>query len=667
MTVAPAESFLSRFFAPPNTTWPNTDPQHPAAKTLAPFLDALSKRGECPLVLPRREASGPAAAYYVICWDTAHAGRMRPMLEAAVAHHWCPFDGRVATLKAKDPIDAAILDLFGPGTTYLLRPTPQTAGPAYAAIRRLVESLGDQPLRRPNLARPIGRMLREFDLALANGSAETSADLLREIEGFGGISHENLAYLQIRRLARLGQDRALLTHGSLPTIVYSEPPLLVREAVLAAWARANLILPLRAADLPNAVAALSAAQPDVAMLVDARLTNASDPDALAVGAVAAVARGDADLATAIAATGTISPDVFSERHQHVAAPLSDEQSATVESESDVTADVEPSDTDAEAGVITVEQPPSPDSWLTWTEQLNTPHASEITLDQAQEWAPVWTVDTEFADAIDALPQMAIDTLLSSVATFLDADDFNRPAMKTAAALLSHYLIAERFGPNDLGAICALLEIVLRAAPPVALYRGTLEDLRSYAPQWVAASTAARVLDIADVVASGPHSDHDARTAFVAALLFPLHHLRHRLSPALRRLASLVASDVNLALAWDEPDVSEGSESGTSNKVFSGQVLLYSLDEGCLARAEKTAGLQWPSMRVHISSDKVGNAALRQHSRNADLIVLATRRAAHAATGFITDAASGALVRYADGSGSASMIRAIESGVAELVD
>lgn len=658
------QEFLSRFFAPPNTTWPNTDPQHPAATTLAPFLDALSKRGECPLVLPRREASWPAAAYYVICWDTAHAGRMRPLLEAAVAHHWCPFDGRVASLKAEDPVDAAVLDLVGPGTTYVLRPTPQTARPAYTAIKRLVDALREQPLRRPNPSRPIGRMLLEFELALATGSAETSADLLHEIETLGGISHENLAYLQIRRLARLGQDHALLTHGSLPTIIYSEPPLLVREAVLAAWARANLTLPLSFENLPDAVATLSTAQPDIAMLVDTRLANASDPDALAVGAIAAVARRDVQLATAITATSTISPDVISGLHQQPQAAPPTEQSTSAGTEPDAPADVADSDTDAELGVVTVDQPPKIDSWLAWTEQLDTPYASELTLDQAQEWRPAWTVDTELADAVDALPQIATDALLSSVATFLDTDDPNHPAMRTAAALLGHYLVAERFRPNDLGAICALLEIVLRAAPPVALYRGTLEDLRSYSSQWVAASTAARVLDIADVVASGPHSDPDTRTAFVAALLSPLHHLQHRLSPALRRLASLIASDVELDLTWTDQQVDGADE--TSSTAIRSRILLYSLDEGCLKRVEKAVGLQWPNVGVHTSSNKVGNPGLRQHARNADLIVIATRRAAHAATGFITEAASKALVHYADGSGSASMMRAVEAGIAELV-
>lgn len=666
VTIATAEEFLSHFFALPNTTWPDADPKHPAASTLASFLDALSTRGECPLVLPRRETSWPSATYYVICWDTAHAGRMRPLLEAAVAHHWCPFDGRVASLNAEDPLDGAILNLVGPGTTYLLRPTSQTAGPAYTAIKRLVDALRDHPLRRPNLVRPIGRMLREFELALATGSADTSAGLLREIETLGGISHENLAYLQIQRLARLGQEHALLTHGSLPTIVYSEPPLLVREVVLAAWARGNLALPLTAENLAAAVAALNTAQPDIAMLVDTRLANASDPDALAIGVVAAVARGDARLAAALASTGLLSPELLSRLpHEALAAAIVEPSEMDASGNDRATVAAAVIETDPVAHALTGDQPLTIESWLGWIDQLHTPQAIELSVDQAYEWAPAWTIDAELAVAIEALPEIATDALLSGVATFLNTDDPNHPAMRTAASLLGHYIVAERFSPSDLGAICALLDIVLRAAPPLALYRQTLEDLRSYASQWVAASTAARVLDIADVVASGPQTDPDARAAFVAALISPLHHLQHRLSPALRRVAALIASDVELDLTWTDQDVHSADEA--SSPPVPGQILLYSLDEGCLARVETAITLQWPHIRAHTSSDKVGNAALRQHARNADLIVIATRRAAHAATGFITDAAGKALVRYADGSGSASMMRAVESGIGELTN
>jgi hypothetical protein len=654
MTALTADEFLARFFAPPNTSWPNAAPQHPAATTLAPFLEALSKRGECPLILPRREPSWPAAVYYVVCWDTAHAGRLRPLLEAAVAHNWSPFDGRVAPLRSEDPIETSVLDLVGPGTTFVLRPPSQTAGPAYLAIKRLVDSLRDMPLRHPNLVRPLGRMLREFDLALATGSADTSAEILYEIETLGGISHENLAYLQLRRLVRLGQDHALLANGSLPTIVYSEPPLLVREAVLGAWGRVNLHLPLTTANLGEAVDAVRAAKPDVAMLVDGSLHNASDPDAITVGALAAIARGDAVLLAGLAATGAIDTELLKDLIPDGEAALAAATPATIESNDFDSNDLDPDVVDTHTRI---------DSWFGWIDQLGIQEAIAVDLDQTQEWEPAWTVDAELAASIDAVPQIAIDALLSSVAVFLEADDPNHPAMKTAAALLSQYLVAERFGPNDLGAICALLEIFLRGSPPVASYREMLQDIKSYAPQWVAASAAARVLDIADVVASGPNGDPDTRAEFVASLVSPLHHARHRMSPALRRLASLVTNDAGLDIVWtdDELSVEEGSES----KSLRVQILLYSLDEGCLLRVGQAAGMQWPLARVNVSADKVGNSALRQHARNADLIVMATRRAAHAATGFITDSADKALIRYADGCGSASMMRAVESGLAEL--
>ncbi|MEH3135971.1 MAG: hypothetical protein PGN30_13350 [Mycolicibacterium neoaurum] len=646
MTGLTPEEFLSRFYSSPNTTWPRTEPQQPAPVALQPFLEALHRRGECPLVLPRRDESWPAATYYIICWDIAHAGRLRPLIEAAVAHHWCAFDGRVTNLKSDDPVETSILDFVGPGTTYLLRPEPTTAAQAFTAIKRLVDSLRALPLRQSNLVRPIGRMLREFELALAAGSADTSAETLHEIETLGGISHENLAYLQIRRLARLGQDSALLAHGSLPTIVYSEPPLLVREAVLAAWARVNLDFPLTSSNLADAADSLDRANPDVALLVDTRLRKAGDPYAIAVGALVAVARGDAALAADLVATGAIPADVFSGLLTGPEIVTPDEPTR----EREVAADV-------------AESPKLVNSWLAWVQQLETPNAPDPDLDQTRDWAPAWTIDAELASAIDELPQAATDSLLSGVAAFLEADDPNHPAAKTAKALLDHFLISERFGPVDLSAICALLEIFLRASPPMAQYRSLLNDLQSYAPQYVAPNAAGRVLDIADVVTSGPIGEVEARTSFVAALVLPLHHMQRKLSPALRRLASLVTEDVRLDIAWVDEMPSEADESGV--ETLSANVLLYSLDEGCLARVERAAELQWPSVKVRASFDKVGNPALRQHARNADLIVIATRRAAHAATGFITENADKALIRYADGSGSASMMRAVESGLIEM--
>src|SRR5690606_27015005 len=121
--------------SPPNLAWPNADPGSPVATTLSPFLQALTEPGECPVILPRRSGDPrDPTVIYVMCWDSAHAGRVRPLLEAAVAHHWCRFDGRVRRLDEQDPVEKAGLDLVGPGTTFLLRPDARTAQATFNAL-----------------------------------------------------------------------------------------------------------------------------------------------------------------------------------------------------------------------------------------------------------------------------------------------------------------------------------------------------------------------------------------------------------------------------------------------------------------------------------------------------------------------------------------------------
>ena len=92
------------------------------------------------------------------------------------------------------------------------------------------------------------------------------------------------------------------------------------------------------------------------------------------------------------------------------------------------------------------------------------------------------------------------------------------------------------------------------------------------------------------------------------------------------------------------------------------VLLYSLDKAVLDRTSAELQRLAPKLKIAISHDKVGTDSLKKKSRNADVVVLATRCAKHAATGFITENAGSAVVAYADGSGSASLLRAATNGL-----
>ena len=74
-----------------------------------------------------------------------------------------------------------------------------------------------------------------------------------------------------------------------------------------------------------------------------------------------------------------------------------------------------------------------------------------------------------------------------------------------------------------------------------------------------------------------------------------------------------------------------------------QVLLYSLDERVLERTKTLLGEIAPNADVRLSHDKVGSQSLKQQARGAEVIVMATRCAKHAATGFIRQHASGTSV------------------------
>ncbi|WP_020388787.1 hypothetical protein [Kribbella catacumbae] len=647
-----ADEFLLRFFGEGNSIWPGMDQNSPVAQTMAPFLQALAYPGECPVILPRRRLISLPSEIYVIGRDTAHAGRIRELLEASVAHHWVAFDGRVAVFDPTDALDKAVLDFRGPGTTFVLKPKSHDAAAAtIRALRRLVHALAGRPLRTPTAVRPVGRMLSEFEVALSSGATDASATLLNEIESVGGISHENVAFLRVRRLSRLGREADLLADGSLSALVYTEPPYLIREAVLGAWARTK-ILPLLAHEgAEAALAAIADGDADIAMLVDDAMRRTTDSDVAAVCAIVAKARGDQGLLASFADGQTLTEPLVA-------------RSTSRPHPGSIAGGLARDDLSQRGPVTEPTVTVGPTSWLEWVTALAGGADISLDVETADTWSPAWTVDKQLAHAMDDLADLAENNLLTGTAALLETDDLEHAAPETAAALINRYLLSERFDPADLTALCALLQIFIRSSPSHARYDQLLGDIREYARQWVSISTAVKVLDIADAVACGPHGEQ--RDSFVSALLGPLNAQKSRLSATLRGLAAAIADELSLGLDWTVADAhGELQAVADSAAHLDPRVLIYSLDPGTLVRAKAAINRHWPKAFVETSSNKVGSPDLRQHARNADVIVLATRRATHAATGFITiNASPTALIGYADGSGSASMLRALESTIGE---
>jgi hypothetical protein len=644
------EEFVRAFFGPGNLVWPDRDPDSTAGSRLIPYLQVLRDQSEVPVVLPRRRPEDDyRLTAYVIALNAAHATGLAELLTAFVGPSFSAFEGLPARLDPDDPVDQAVLDFAGPGLVFTLSsPTPTSQARAWAALQRLQAVMKQRPMRSWHAPKPIGRLLAEFEVALAAGDNSASAALLEQLAASGGLSAVNLAHLRVKRLARLGRDGELLRMAGLADVVIANPPIPVKDAVLAALYSHTVAEPLSQGDLAAAREKLIDAGTLVPALISGHPSGLS-AEALVVLALASWIRTDIPALRSLAD----SPDYYAQV-RHLAPALADAMSAEVQdTDSQYLQDetpVEPADTAVA-------------SWLELTAAIAaTPSEAEIALASQiwREWDPPAHDDQLIADLLAQFDDDAAERAWAIVGPFVDADGYRVPAARSARELIHNALTHDRFSPGDLAGLTALTEIVLRSGPEASQYAELLEDLRSESNRWAGPDRATVVLDLADLLARAACPDEEARLRLSMALLRPLRDHLVRLEPDQARFAGQLSRELGVGLEWPKAEQMGSDASPIGLPAL--KVLLYSLDEGVLMR---TAGLLEsliPGVEVKVSHDHVGTPRLRQQSRGADLIVLATRCAKHAATGFIrSHARSSAHVIEANGSGSASMLRAAMTG------
>jgi hypothetical protein len=70
--------------------------------------------------------------------------------------------------------------------------------------------------------------------------------------------------------------------------------------------------------------------------------------------------------------------------------------------------------------------------------------------------------------------------------------------------------------------------------------------------------------------------------------------------------------------------------------------------------------------VEVFNDKVSTDPLKSAGRTADIVVIADRAAAHAATNALVNAREGRPIDYARGKGTASLLDAVDHGIQRLL-
>jgi len=639
------ESFLAAFFGPGNGVDLNADPISPLGIWLAPMLQVARHPSEVPVVLPRRRPDEDRRLAYVVAWDRAHAVLVAELLTAFVGPTYSYFDGLPAVLDPRDPVERAVIDLVGPDTTFILRsPTRKHEAGAWEALRQMQRTVTRRPTRNWHFPKPVGRLLGEFEVALAAGDNTASEALLKQMAATGGLGGANLNNLCIKRLARLGRDTELLALPTLPDVAATNPPTPIRDAILAALYHHSVATALDGNDIDAARMNLMADGAAVPSDLQTGLTELS-PDALWVVLLAADLRKDQSTLTRL----LFEPAVRSrlDRHPLLLASIEGERPRP-----SVAPDTPPADIDDQV----------PGSWI----ELARLHAAAkpaantvLRLESWRDWPKPYTVDREFAAAITGLDNVEAERIWQLLGPFLDADDMGHPAPRTAIEFLQLALIHNWFSPADLAGIVALTETILRSSPDRMTYTSLLDDLGAETDRWVSADRALVVLDLADLLVRMPCPHDDARLRLAFKLLGPLVAQAGRLDAELRTFAQQIAGELGTGLSWPPiVDAEQPIVEPTLADLPALKVMLYSLDEAALERTRAVLAVLVPQLAIRTMSDHVGTPRLKQHTQHSDIVVLATRCATHAATGFIrTHLMEGAIINEADGSGSASLLRA----------
>lgn len=215
----------------------------------------------------------------------------------------------------------------------------------------------------------------------------------------------------------------------------------------------------------------------------------------------------------------------------------------------------------------------------------------------------------------------------------------------------------------------LVDVVERAldtgvSPTV--YHELIENLRAaWSPFLTDADLSFGLETIEVLTARQPDADTALR-AFATPILSRIgEHNTRRIDAAWLDTAVVLAPEFGLDLTGVSDRDGSGAPSGEPrlrlpDGVF---VAIYSLMESAARRAALITKRRHPGIRVETLSAKVATESLRFAAESADLLVIADKAAAHAATNALKTARGSKSIVYARGKGTASLVEAIESGLA----
>jgi len=724
--------FLSRFFGPGNLLrWDAyTGGEMPTASRdlLDPLIaDFLSE--EVSVLLPRVSELQPTTVdWYAMARNARQSRALREQLAAFIGPTHTDFTGQHASLDNADSVEQAVSELFSP-FVYRLRVIKHEDR---NHVRDQVFLLRSLQNRRTDpatvLARPVGRLLRDLEMALVVRNEESAWKCLDDLRARGRLSAHNLMFLKVRILAHFHRWADVLALPEWQSLVAIRRPSRITQALVHAVYAVHFAKFEGAANVTECVERFQELQGSFGTIFRARgrlvdpttlkaflLRTVSErqirletvdeiirdfPDThesqLWVESLSAFARAQAESGTATAVVtapleavqaacelGDFDSAFSLLLHCEPSVPVirqllacsieidtldtvcrtldfiddcpDEMQDAALSMRAyrqiwdELTRDVAPLETIPSAAEI-------PDGWIAWLERVNEespwPAVAEIASRGSNEWRIDKLINApdsvrRFAGLLVSTRSPAAETALKhSLPELLKAllpEDGAVREFKAIYLNLAYVLALDAaIGHDDLTALANLAEAILECALSTDAQSNEFEELlETLEAAWNHVAAPRHLdwaLNVLDILIAFNVKQHAPVDRFFLQITNGFREWSRRIRPDQWALFEQLAADLGhsdlLTGLQPDDDVSSEEAQSLSSRLAGKTVAIYTLTERIGHRAADIIQSQFTDVRVQLAHDKVASDRLEQLSRNADVFIVNTWDAKHAATNAI---------------------------------
>ncbi|MDB4371048.1 protein DpdD [Mariniblastus sp.] len=722
------QTFLEEFFGPGNQLqWEAYDsgtmPAN-AKSALKPWIDKIATEAH-PFFLPRVDPNSKITTWYAFCNDTRTARGLRELLTAFIGATYSQFDGQFAELDENDLIESACQREFG-NLVFKLPVVDSQDRPVVEMKLKLLSAFNERTPNRSVLTpKPIGRLLRDLEMAVVVRNEQSAWKLYEEIRSRGRLSSSNLAFLQVTIYAAFERWQDILSLPQLNDLLNVIRPKRVTEAISSAVYQIHLACFESTLDVEGVVAQYQGLNSKYAPIFRT-ISGITGTDSLKAALIASVASEPPrhDQAKVIASCSALNEfKVWCDALLgSVAKPkpttLAVEEGVSLAEASYANGDfdnafpifldcehtlesvrrvleiaIEINTLDAASSAVKYFESASKSiqdsiesrrncrnqldnlkellqqnkrgqttAIASWPEWFNTvdgggelDRAVEIAKLHSAEWDCGAILDsaasvTEMADLISKgrteKPHECVRNALPHlIDSFLTQNTPSRTGKPIYLALTEILAYDDSIGPDDLTAVEQLIEAVLTSAPSHEKGKNDYQNSASFVNSLWMDHSSARILDWAlgmlDLLIDSGAANHSNLEELFSNVVDKIRPWKRRVNDEQWSLLEFLGQDLGLTNYLDgikpvKPEVEETAEVEIGELLDGKSIAVFSLTERIAKRFGQMAKAMFNGIKIHYLHDKFLTDRMKSLSQSADIFIVNTWDAKHAATIGIKD-------------------------------